>query len=164
MAVNYAASKATLAAYRATVPKWKLAMSKWAYNISYFNQLGLLQNDTLKETPEVKEAIRRLPAHIQDERQFRITRALYLSMRKEILPKEEWSKWEDDVKYLQPYLDEVTKEFREQEEWNKKWWRHAELFVATELCHVSLRHRESVSLSCVRENDKCVIVMRVGRQ
>jgi len=79
-----------------------------------------MHDDTLFETPEVKEALHRLPARIQDERQFRITRALYLSMRKEILPKEEWTKWEEDVKYLQPYLDEVHKEVREQEEWNKK--------------------------------------------
>jgi len=120
MAVSYAASKATLAARRAAEPKWKLAFSKWAFSISYFNQLGLLQNDTLLETPEVKEAVRRLPRHVQDERQWRITRALYLSMRKEILPKDEWTKWEDDVKYLRPYLDEVCKEFREIEDWNKK--------------------------------------------
>jgi len=120
MAVNYASTKAMLAASRATLPNWKLALSKWSFSISYFNQLGLLQNDTLLETPDVKEAIRRLPKHLQDERQWRITRALYLSMRKEILPKEEWTKWEDDVKYLKPYLDEVRKEIREQEEWNKK--------------------------------------------
>jgi len=120
MAANYTATKATLTAYRATLPKWRLALSKWAYSISYFNQLGLMQNDTLKETPEVTEAIRRLPKHVQDERQFRITRAIYLSMRKEVLPKEEWSKWEDDVKYLRPYLEEVEKEFREYDEWNKK--------------------------------------------
>jgi len=56
---------------------------------------GLMHDDTLNETPEVKEALHRLPRRIQDERQFRITRALYLSMRKEILPKEEWTKWEE---------------------------------------------------------------------
>jgi len=79
-----------------------------------------MHDDTLHETQEVKEAIRRLPKRLQDERQFRITRALYLSMRKEVLPKEEWIKWEQDVKYLQPFLEEVHSEFYEQEEWNKK--------------------------------------------
>jgi len=79
-----------------------------------------MHDDTLHETQEVKEAIRRLPKRLQDERQFRITRALYLSMRKEVLPKEEWTKWEQDVKYLQPYLEEVHSEVYEQEEWNKK--------------------------------------------
>jgi len=95
-------------------------MSKWAYSLSYFNQLGMMNDDTLKETPAVKEALRRLPKHLLDERQFRMTRALYLSMRKEILPKDEWTKYENDVPYLQPYLKEVEKEMFEEEEWNKK--------------------------------------------
>jgi len=120
MAVNYVATKATLVASRANVPKWKLAAMKWAYTLSYYNQLGLRHDDCLRETDEVKEAVRRLPKYLQDERQWRSTRALYLSMRKEILPKEEWTKWEDDVRYLKPYLDEVNKEVREKREWNKK--------------------------------------------
>lgn len=57
--------------------------------------LGLQHDDTLHETPEVKEALRRLPKKLQDERQFRISRALYLSMRKEVLPKPEWTKYEE---------------------------------------------------------------------
>jgi len=105
---------------RAGVSAWKLALSKWAYNLSYFNQLGLMHDDTLMETPEVTEALHRLPKRLQDERQFRISRALYLSMRKDVLPKDEWTKWENDVKYLQPYLLEVEKEFHEREEWNKQ--------------------------------------------
>jgi ubiquinol-cytochrome c reductase subunit 7 len=109
-----------MAVARSAVPAWKLALSKWAYSLSYFNQLGLMHDDTLTENAEVKEALHRLPKRLQDERQFRITRALYLSMRKEVLPKEEWTKWENDVKYLQPYLQEVEKEVREQEEWNKQ--------------------------------------------
>jgi ubiquinol-cytochrome c reductase subunit 7 len=112
MAVNAAA--------RSAVPAWKLALSRWAYNLSYFNQLGLMHDDTLTETPEVLEALHRLPKRLQDERQFRITRALYLSMRKEVLPKAEWTKWEQDIKYLQPYLTEVEKEVKEEEEWNKQ--------------------------------------------
>ena len=57
--------------------------------------LGLLFDDVRKDCPELKEAVRRLPKHLQEERQFRMTRALYLSMRKEILPEEEWTKYED---------------------------------------------------------------------
>jgi ubiquinol-cytochrome c reductase subunit 7 len=102
------------------VPSWRRALGKWAYSISYFNQLGLRHDDTLMETPEVKEALRRLPKKLQDERQFRITRALNLSMKKDILPKDEWTKYEEDNSYLQPYLDVVNKEFRERQEWNKK--------------------------------------------
>jgi len=56
--------------------------------------LGLMHEDTLKECPEVKEALRRLPRDVADERQYRISRALYLSMRHEILPKEEWTTYD----------------------------------------------------------------------
>jgi len=52
------------------------------------------------ETPEVAEAIRRLPAHIVDERNYRITRALHLSMTKTVLPQEEWQKYEEVRFYL----------------------------------------------------------------
>ena len=53
-----------------------------------------MNEDTLHETPEVKEALRRLPKNLAEERQYRITRAFYLSMRHEVLPKEEWTSYE----------------------------------------------------------------------
>jgi len=56
-----------------------------------------MNEDTLIETDEVKEALRRLPKQVAEERQYRITRALYLSMRHEVLPKEEWTTY-DTVK------------------------------------------------------------------
>ena len=42
------------------------------------------------DVPEVQEAVRRLPADIAAERQYRISRALHLSITKKFLPKEEW--------------------------------------------------------------------------
>jgi len=54
----------------------------------------MMRDDIEDETPEVKEALRRLPRDVQEQRQYRITRALYLSMRKEILPKEEWTSYD----------------------------------------------------------------------
>jgi len=53
-----------------------------------------MDEDTLRDTPDVKEAVRRLPKELAEARQYRITRALYLSMRKEILPKEEWTSYD----------------------------------------------------------------------
>lgn len=81
--------------------------------------LGLHRDDCLYENEDVKEAIRRLPRKLYDERNYRIMRALHLSMTKTILPKDQWTKYEDDVKYLEPYLNEVIKEREEREEWNK---------------------------------------------
>lgn len=71
------------------------------------------------EYPDVKEAIRRLPRKLYDERNYRLIRAMQLSMTKTVLPKEEWTKYEEDVKYLEPYLDEVIREREEKEDWNK---------------------------------------------
>lgn len=41
-------------------------------------------------------------------------------MSKTILPKEQWTKYEEDTKYLEPYLNEVIKEREEKETWNNK--------------------------------------------
>ncbi|THK33263.1 cytochrome b-c1 complex subunit 7 [Diachasma alloeum] len=95
---------------------WK----QWAYNLSRFNQYGLRHDDCLYETPEVKEALRRLPAHLVDERTFRIVRAMQLSCNKVVLPKEQWTKFEEDTHYLRPYLDEVLKEIKEKKDWDKQ--------------------------------------------
>lgn len=81
--------------------------------------VGLHRDDCLYETPDVKEAIRRLPRNLYDERNFRIIRALQLSVTKTILPEDQWTKYEDDYKYLEPYLEEVIKEREEREEWEK---------------------------------------------
>ena len=61
-----------------------------------------------------------MPKHLYDERNYRIIRALNLSMTKTLLPKNEWTQYEQDTKYLEPYLNEVIKEREEREDWNKK--------------------------------------------
>ncbi|TRY83265.1 hypothetical protein DNTS_032522 [Danionella cerebrum] len=97
-----------------------LGFSKWYYNACGFNQLGLHRDDLLNETPEVKEAVRRLPEQVYNDRVFRIKRALDLSMKHHILPKEQWTKYEEDVRYLAPYLEEVLREQKEKADWDKK--------------------------------------------
>ncbi|CAB3374963.1 Hypothetical predicted protein [Cloeon dipterum] len=105
-----------LSAYFSKFP----GLKRWAYNLSGFNQYGLHKDDVLNESdPDVAEALRRLPQHLRDERTFRIVRAMQLSLQKSVLPKEEWTKFEEDKKYLQPYLREVVGERLEKEEWNK---------------------------------------------
>ncbi|KAK0171711.1 hypothetical protein PV328_005130 [Microctonus aethiopoides] len=93
---------------------------KWAYNLSRFNQYGLMHDDMLYESEDVKEALRRLPTKILDERNFRLVRALQLSCQKIVLPQEQWTKFEEDVRYLEPYLEQVRKEIKEKEEWDKE--------------------------------------------
>lgn len=82
--------------------------------------IGLMHDDVLYETPDVEEALRRLPTKLIDERNFRITRALQYSGQKKFLAKEDWTKYEEDVRYLQPYLTEVIKERLEKEAWDRK--------------------------------------------
>lgn len=72
-------------------------------------------NDCYESTPEVEEAIKRLPAAVFDERNKRITLAVHASLNKTYLPKEQWTKYEEDVKYLEPYLEEVKREWAEKE-------------------------------------------------
>ncbi|XP_017758025.1 PREDICTED: cytochrome b-c1 complex subunit 7-like [Eufriesea mexicana] len=95
-------------------------IESWAYNFSGFNQFGLRKDDLLYETPEVIEALRRLPAHVIEERNFRILRAAQLNGQKKILPKEQWTKFEEDEHYLLPYLQEVQRENQEKAEWDKE--------------------------------------------
>lgn len=79
-----------------------------------------MRDDTIQVDGDVKEAISRLPENLYNDRVFRIKRALDLAMRHQILPKEQWTKYEEDKPYLEPYLKEVIRERKEKEEWAKK--------------------------------------------
>ncbi|KAJ7310513.1 hypothetical protein JRQ81_007435 [Phrynocephalus forsythii] len=93
---------------------------KWYYNAAGFNKLGFMRDDLLIEDDDVKEAIRRPPEYVHNERIFHMKRALDLSMKHQILPKEQWVKYEEDKHYLEPYLKEVIPERLEREVWEKK--------------------------------------------
>uniref|UniRef100_A0A8C0I2Q8 Cytochrome b-c1 complex subunit 7 n=1 Tax=Balaenoptera musculus TaxID=9771 RepID=A0A8C0I2Q8_BALMU len=77
--------------------KWLEGIRKWYYNAAGFNKLGLMRDDTIYENEDVKEAIRRLPENLYNDRVFRIKRALDLTMRQQILPKEQWTKYEEAI-------------------------------------------------------------------
>lgn len=83
--------------------------------------LGLYRDDCLNEMhPDVQEALRRLPKHLIDERNFRIIRAVQLDITKKVLPKEEWVRYEDDVLYLTPIVNQVRIERLEREKWENE--------------------------------------------
>lgn len=54
-----------------------------------------MRDDTIYEDSDVKEALRRLPENVGNDRVFRIKRALDLSMKHQILPKDQWTKYEE---------------------------------------------------------------------
>uniref|UniRef100_A0A023F7W2 Cytochrome b-c1 complex subunit 7 n=1 Tax=Triatoma infestans TaxID=30076 RepID=A0A023F7W2_TRIIF len=101
------------------LPSWLDPLRKWAYNASGFNKYGLLHDDCLYDYDDVKEAVRRLPPDLLHSRNFRIIRAMQFAIQHDVLPKEQWTKFEEDVRYLQPYLDEVRREQEEKDEWDK---------------------------------------------
>lgn len=80
-----------------------------------------MRDDVLYEDDDVKEALKRLPEKKMDERNYRILRAIQLDIQKTYLPKEQWTKLEEDELYLQPILNQVIKERQEREEWNKNY-------------------------------------------
>lgn len=69
----------------------------------------------------MQEALRRLPKHVIDERNFRLIRAIQLDINRKLLPKEEWIRYEDDVLYLTPIVDQVRNERLEREKWDKDY-------------------------------------------
>ncbi|ESO83198.1 hypothetical protein LOTGIDRAFT_197554 [Lottia gigantea] len=103
----------------ADIPKWQLALRRWAYKLSNFGRMGVYTDDILIVTPEIEEALKRLPQDVLDARNFRLTRALHLSQHKEYLPKSEQHTWDDDVRYLNPYIEQVRRENIQKESWAK---------------------------------------------
>ncbi|CAG8745312.1 14232_t:CDS:2 [Cetraspora pellucida] len=79
-------------------------------------QLGLRYDDLMEdEIDTTKEALKRIPSKEQDLRNFRIRSAYQLSLQHHILPKEKWTKPEEDVRYLSPHIDNVVEEEKERE-------------------------------------------------
>lgn len=54
----------------------------------------------MDQTPDVEEALRRLPKKLQDERTYRMIRAFQLSTMKTILPRDQWTKYEEVVNHI----------------------------------------------------------------
>lgn len=97
------------------------AVKNFLFKKMGYNKYGLYRDDLFYETPEVTEAVKRLPQEVYDARVYRIQRAFQLSLTQSILPEKEWTKFEDDQKnhYLEPYLNEVEREVKEKDVWSK---------------------------------------------
>uniref|UniRef100_A0A0R3RXI7 Cytochrome b-c1 complex subunit 7 n=1 Tax=Elaeophora elaphi TaxID=1147741 RepID=A0A0R3RXI7_9BILA len=73
----------------------------------------LFHDQYFEPAAEVKEALRRLNLKepwLFDERKIRLYHAHSMKSHGEQLPKEKWTKWEDETWYLKPYLDEIEEE------------------------------------------------------
>lgn len=83
--------------------------------------VGLFIQDIYDETPETLEAVNRLPPDVFHARNKRLEVAEELYYKREELPKEQWTKYDEDVKYLTPYLNEVRREWAEKSNWNRDY-------------------------------------------
>jgi ubiquinol-cytochrome c reductase subunit 7 len=69
----------------------------------------------VEEDETVLKALARLPPRESYDRIYRIRRATQLSLQQKILPKEEWTKPEEDVRYLTPILEQLIAEAKEKD-------------------------------------------------
>ncbi|KAK3942243.1 cytochrome b-c1 complex subunit 7 [Diplogelasinospora grovesii] len=109
----------SLAPYVVKKP-WLMSMLKplanWYANAAGYRQLGLRADDLISEEDEtVLLALKRLPASERYDRIFRIRRATQLSIQHKLLPKNEWTKTEDDVPYLAPLIEQLEAEQKERD-------------------------------------------------
>ncbi|XP_062520548.1 cytochrome b-c1 complex subunit 7-like [Corticium candelabrum] len=111
-----------MAASRLTV--WQRsydALSRWFIRSSGYYKLGLRREDLImEEYPGVREALRRLPQEELDKRNYRMARALDLSMKHRILPESEWTNTDEEEPYgLLEMTERVNTEEKERKMWNK---------------------------------------------
>ena len=66
-----------------------------------------------EERESVQLALKRLGNKERHDRIYRIRRAVQLDITKKILPKDQWTKPEEDVAYLQPLIAQIEAEMKE---------------------------------------------------
>ncbi|CAF0753245.1 unnamed protein product [Didymodactylos carnosus] len=101
----------------------KESYAKFKYYQTSHHKYGLLEHDRMWDgDKKVSEAVRRLrisEPEVYDERGFRISRSINFDLKKMYLPQDEWTTYENDVPYLQPFLDEIEREQAETKHWKK---------------------------------------------
>lgn len=103
-----------------------ISFNKWVFKQNMYHRYGLYQDDIREYDfcPEAKEAVRRLPSQVMNDRNYRLLRATQLDINKEYLPVDQWVSYEEDQtagRYLEPYVQEVLAEWKEKLDWEKKF-------------------------------------------
>ncbi|KAH8171390.1 ubiquinol-cytochrome C reductase complex 14kD subunit domain-containing protein [Sarocladium implicatum] len=99
---------------------WLLKMvqpvAQWYMGSAGYRQMGLRYDDLLEEErPDVAGALKRLSPKESYERVYRIRRATQLSIQHKLLPKEEWTKPEEDTPYLSTIIKDIQAEMAEKD-------------------------------------------------
>ncbi|KAI0043567.1 cytochrome bd ubiquinol oxidase subunit [Auriscalpium vulgare] len=99
--------------------KFLKPVANWYANLSGYRKLGFHYDDLLvEERPDVQRALTRLTPRETYDRAFRLKRASQASVQHKELPKSEWIKPEEDVRYLAPHVLSVAKEDQERAVWD----------------------------------------------
>jgi len=102
-----------------TLSKWLTPFANWYVDAAGWRKYGFKYDDLLQEeSPTVQRALTRLKPREYYDRSFRFKRACQASVLHAPLLKEEWTKSEDDVRYLVPYIEDVMKEEAERKHWD----------------------------------------------
>lgn len=92
-------------------------VANWYVGLSGYRQLGLRADDLIPEENDVvQQAIKRLPAQENYDRIYRMRRAVQLSLQHKLLPKDQWTKPEEDSPYLLPLIKQIEAEIKERQE------------------------------------------------
>jgi ubiquinol-cytochrome c reductase subunit 7 len=91
-----------------------MPVANWYVNAAGYRQLGLRYDDLLEEERVAhKLALNRLSPREQYDRVYRIRRSVQCSVQHKLLPRDQWTKPEEDIRYLQPYINDVHAEIEE---------------------------------------------------
>ncbi|KIM60628.1 hypothetical protein SCLCIDRAFT_123887 [Scleroderma citrinum Foug A] len=102
-----------------TLKKWVAPIAQWYADLMGHRRMGLRYDDLqIEESPEVQRALSRLTPRDAYDRAYRMKLSLHQSMLHKDLPKEQWVPAKDDVRYLEPHIQEVLKEEAERAAWD----------------------------------------------
>jgi len=118
---------------------------KWQWHNAWFPQYGCLWYDLWPDywDPIISEAFRRLPQELAQARHHRHVRAQMLDFNKEVLPKDQWTKYEDETWYLYPYIKQVEAEaYQRHSPFVKPGWIRDERQVDFKDCGLEKKPRQ----------------------
>lgn len=94
-------------------------IASWYANLAGYRKYGLKYDDLImEENQTMQKAISRLTEREQYDRSYRLRVASQLSILHKELPKEQWTKPDDDVRYITPLIKEIEKENQERIAWD----------------------------------------------
>ncbi|KAG2349365.1 14 kDa subunit of cytochrome bd ubiquinol oxidase [Suillus weaverae] len=102
-----------------TLKKYVTPVAHWYADLMGYRKMGLKYDDLqVEESPQVQRALGRLTPQEAYHRSYRFKIASDCDLHHKPLPKEQWSKPEDDKRYLQPHILNVLKEEEERFTWD----------------------------------------------